>query len=64
MVKSGLEEYLANAIDLCVDVAIEKKIPLRQATYVVGISKIHEHYENVGIPFSKWENWKKLKINW
>ncbi|KRX10253.1 hypothetical protein PPERSA_00450 [Pseudocohnilembus persalinus] len=50
---SGLEEYLATAIDICIEKSIQLNIPLRQACYVYALEKMHNHYEAVGIPFSK-----------
>jgi len=54
LVKSGIEEGFETALNETIKTSQEMGVNWRRAAYINSLTKLHEHYEQVGITFSKW----------
>ena len=50
IVHAGIEEVMTQATKEVIDISLSRKVDLRTAAYISGISKIHEFYALSGIP--------------
>lgn len=55
LVKSGIEEGFETAFSETIKTSEEMGVNWRRAAYINSLTKLHEHYEQVGITFSKWK---------
>jgi glutamate dehydrogenase/leucine dehydrogenase len=49
-VYAGIEEVMTQATNEVIEIALSRKVDLRTAAYISGISNIHEFYALSGIP--------------
>jgi len=53
LVRSGIEEGFETALNETIKTSEEMGVNWRRAAYINSLTKLHEHYEQVGITFSK-----------
>jgi glutamate dehydrogenase/leucine dehydrogenase len=50
IVRAGIEEVMTQATKEVTEISLARKVDLRTAAYISGITKIHEFYMLSGIP--------------
>lgn len=50
IVHAGIEEVMTQAANEVIEISLKRKVDLRTAAYINGITKIHEFYLLSGIP--------------
>lgn len=53
LVISGIEESFENALNETIETSKKYNVSLRCGAYINALNKLHSHYEQVGITFSK-----------